>query len=102
MKHGWQFVKSIIPGRKQGFWLGLPLQHTRTYTFSPLRRPVHTDDAAEDSDCGDGDWPPSKKVSIDVRIWDLLSKREEQFVLVDMAESFINTWLTRTLLGLTP
>lgn len=49
-----------------------------------------------------GDGPPSKKVSIDVRIWDLLSKREEQFVLVDMAESFINTWLTRTLLGLTP
>ena len=74
--------------------------HICTHTHTHTR--VHTDEAAKDTDCGDADWPSSKKVNGDVGIWDLGSKREKQFVLVDMAESFINTWLTRTLLGLTP
>lgn len=37
MKHGRQFVKSIIPGRKQGFRQALPQKHTH------MRALIHTD-----------------------------------------------------------
>lgn len=79
--------------------------HTNTHTYvrTHTQRRARTDEAAKDTDCGDADWPSGKKkVDSDVGIWDLGSKTEKQFVLVDMAESFINTWLTRTLLGLMP
>lgn len=60
---------------------------------------MHTDEAI----AGTQGRPSSKnRVHGDAGIWDEGGKREERFVLVDMAESFINTWLTRTLLGLAP
>lgn len=81
--------------------LGEPV-HTNTHKHAHTHRHVRTDEAAKDSDCRKADRPSSEKVDSDVGIWDLGSKREKQFVLVDMAESFTNTWLMRTLLGLTP
>lgn len=99
MKHGRQFVKSIIPGRKRGFRQARP--HKHTYTLS-LRDSVHTDEVAKDTGFRNAGWPSSKKVDSDFRIGDVGSKQEKPFVLVDMAESFVNTWLTSILLGLMP
>lgn len=93
MKHGRQFVKSIIPGEEAGLQAS-PSAQTRTHADvctqmrrSRGRRAGHQ---------------VKKRVHGDAGIWDEGGKREERFVLVDMAESFINTWLTRTLLGLAP
>lgn len=90
-------LNQLFRGRKRGFRRA-PVRtdtHIHADVYTQTRR-------AKDTDCRDADWPSSEKVDSGVGIWDLGSMREKQFVLVDMAESFINTWLTRTLLGLMP
>ena len=95
MKHGRQFVKSIIPGEEAGLQAS---RSTQTRTLARTQTCAHRWGDRRDAE------PAIKwnRVHSDAGIWDEGGKREERFVLVDMAESFINTWLTRTLLGLAP
>lgn len=84
MKHGWQFVKSIIPPRKAR--LLARLKHACTYAL-PMpcaRREARRGTGRRWQQRRRG-WG-KKTVSDGVRIGDLLSKREEEFVLVDTAE----------------
>lgn len=91
-------LNQLFRGGSEAF--GKPV-HTNTYKLS-LIDSVHTDEVAEDTEFRNVCWPSSKKVDSNFRIEDVGSKHEEAFVLVDMAESFVNTWLTSILLGLMP